>query len=105
MNVGVINARFIKPLDTETILQAVRDTGFLLIVEENVLAGGFGSAVLEAINAAGEQSTHVHCLGIPDQFVEHGNRDELLADLGLDAEGISTTARTLSHHGSLQVES
>ena len=100
LEVGVINARFIKPLDTETILQVARETGFLLAVEENVLAGGFGSAVLETINAAGEPTNHVRCLGIPDQFVEHGNRDELLTDLGLDAAGIATMAHSLSHQGS-----
>ncbi len=92
LDVGVINARFAKPLDTETILRAVDETGFVVTVEEAALAGGFGSAVLEAANAAGRRTDHIHRLGIPDQFVEHGGRSELLADLGLDVDGICKAA-------------
>lgn len=95
LDIGVINARFAKPLDTQTILRAVDETGFVLTVEEGVLAGGFGSAVLEAVNAAGSRTDHIHLLGIPDQFVEHGDRGELLADLGLDADGICAAAMRL----------
>lgn len=93
LDVGVINARFIKPLDTETILQAVRECPFVVTVEEAALMGGFGSAVLEAVADAGLDSSHIRRLGIPDQFVEHGDRAELLADLGLDAEGIAESCR------------
>jgi 1-deoxy-D-xylulose-5-phosphate synthase len=96
LDVGVINARFIKPLDTETILRAVRDSDFVITVEEGCLNGGFGSAVLEAVNAAGAETTHIRCLGIPDQFIEHGERPELLADLGLDVDGLTEAARDLS---------
>jgi len=104
LDVGVINARFIKPLDTETILRAVRETDFVITVEEGCLNGGFGAAVLEAVNAAGAETTHIRCLGIPDQFVEHGERPELLADLCLDVDGPTETARTLSRQNTFAPE-
>ena len=85
---GTINARFVKPLDTATILRAVRDCPVVVTVEEGVLMGGFGSAVLEAASEAGLDTSHIHRLGIPDRFIEHGTRSELLADLGLDVAGI-----------------
>ncbi len=96
LEVGVINARFVKPLDIETILAAVRDCPFVLSVEEGQLAGGFGSAVLEAASDAGLDTSRIRRLGIPDRFVEHGSRAELLADLGLDTEGIAEACRQLA---------
>jgi 1-deoxy-D-xylulose-5-phosphate synthase len=96
LSVGVINARFVKPLDADTILRAIRESGFVVTVEEAALMGGFGSAVLEAASQAGVDTGHVRRLGIPDQFVEHGERGELLADLGLDATGIAAACRALA---------
>lgn len=96
LDIGVINARFVKPLDTETILRAVRECNFVVTVEEAALAGGFGSAVLEATADAGLDASRIRRLGIPDQYVEHGERDELLADLGLDIAGIAKTCRLLA---------
>ncbi|HEV3302324.1 MAG TPA: 1-deoxy-D-xylulose-5-phosphate synthase [Planctomycetaceae bacterium] len=96
LDVGVINARFAKPLDAETIVRAVEQTGFVLTVEESALCGGFGSAVLEAVSAAGVDASNVRCLGIPDHFIEHGERDELLADLNLDVRGLVAAARALA---------
>jgi 1-deoxy-D-xylulose-5-phosphate synthase len=96
LDVGVINARFIKPLDTDTIHQTIRDCPFVLTVEEAALAGGFGSAVLEGAVAAGLDTRGVCRLGIPDTYVEHGQRGELLADLGLDSNGIVATCLTLA---------
>ena len=96
LDVGVINARFLKPLDTETILKAVRECGFVITIEEAALAGGFGSAVLEAAADANIDASRVRRLGIPDSFVEHGERDELLADLGMDVAGIVAKARELT---------
>ncbi|MEO8497059.1 MAG: transketolase C-terminal domain-containing protein, partial [Planctomycetota bacterium] len=95
LDVGVINARFAKPLDMDVIEQTLADSKFLVTVEEGQLMGGFGSAVLEAINEAGLDATRVRRLGIPDQFTEHGTREELLADLGLDADGIANACREL----------
>jgi 1-deoxy-D-xylulose-5-phosphate synthase len=95
-DVGVVNARFLKPLDTETILRAVRDCGFVVTVEESALMGGFGSAVLEAACDAGLDTSRICRRGIPDRFIEHGERAELLAELGLDAAGIAATCRKLA---------
>jgi 1-deoxy-D-xylulose-5-phosphate synthase len=96
MDVGVINARFAKPLDTATVLRAIEHCGFVITVEEGTLQGGFGSAVLEAANDAGLATTNVRRLGLPDQFVPHAERDELLADIGLNEDGIYRHARELA---------
>jgi 1-deoxy-D-xylulose-5-phosphate synthase len=94
LSVGVINARFVKPLDRETILRTVRECAFVVTVEEAALAGGFGSAVLEAATDSGLDTGRVLRLGIPDRFIEHAERGELLGELGLDAAGIATACRS-----------
>jgi 1-deoxy-D-xylulose-5-phosphate synthase len=93
LHVGVINARFAKPLDRTTLLKAVEELPLVVTVEEGTLEGGFGSALLEAANAAGLDTRHVIRLGLPDRFVEHAERGELLADLGLDPAGICAAVR------------
>ncbi len=93
LNIGVINARFIKPLDRATLLRAIEEMPLVVTVEEGTLEGGFGSAVLEAANNAGLDTRHVLRLGLPDRFIEHGERGELLADLGLDVSGLCATVR------------
>jgi 1-deoxy-D-xylulose-5-phosphate synthase len=95
---GVINARFVKPLDTATILRAVAECPLVITVEEGVLMGGFGSAVLEAASQAGLDAGRIHCLGVPDRFVEHGTRSELLGELGLDTVGILQACRQWIDH-------
>jgi 1-deoxy-D-xylulose-5-phosphate synthase len=92
-DIGVINARFVKPLDTETILRAIGQCGFVLTLEEASLMTGFGSAILEAAADAGLSAANVLRLGIPDRFIEHAERSELLADLGLNADGILRACR------------
>jgi 1-deoxy-D-xylulose-5-phosphate synthase len=99
LDVGVINARFAKPLDTATLLKAVEELPLVVTVEEGTLLGGFGSALLEAANAAGLDTRHIVRLGLPDHFVEHGERAELLADLGLDANGLCQTVRRARQAG------
>jgi 1-deoxy-D-xylulose-5-phosphate synthase len=84
----VVNARFIKPLDENLILTLAASHGRVLTVEENVVAGGFGSAVLELLADQGLFGVAVKRLGIPDTFVEHGSQDILRQKFGLDAEGI-----------------
>ena len=86
---GVVNPRFVKPLDVDLIMDAAQRTGRLVTVEENVLAGGFGSAVLEALAAANLQNVSVHRIGMPDFFVEHGTAADQRRRLQLDAEGIA----------------
>ncbi len=93
LHIGVINARFIKPLDRETLLKAVAEQPLVVTIEEGTLEGGFGGALLEAANAAGLNTSHIIRLGLPDRFVEHGERGELFAELGLDVEGICSTVR------------
>lgn len=88
LDVGVVNARFAKPLDTEIIRRALDEADIVVTVEEAALAGGFGSAVVEYAVDAGLDARRIVRLGVPDRFIEHGDRGELLADLGLDADGI-----------------
>ena len=88
LDFGVINARFVKPLDAATILGAVGESPLVVTVEEGALMGGFGSAVLEAAADAGLNTAHVRRIGIPDRFIEHASRNQLLAELGLDAPGL-----------------
>jgi 1-deoxy-D-xylulose-5-phosphate synthase len=95
VEIGVINARFVKPLDRATLLRAVEQLPLVVTVEEGTLEGGFGSALLEAANAASLDTSNVVRLGLPDRFIEHAERGELLAELGLDAPGI---ARTVTRH-------
>lgn len=93
LDFGVVNGRFVKPIDQNMLVRALDETPLVVTVEEGALACGFGSAALEAANQAGLETAHLRCLGIPDAFVEHGERNELLADLGLDAEGIAQACR------------
>ena len=86
---GVVNPIFVKPLDVDLLLDSARSTGRIVTVEENVLAGGFGSAVLEALAEAGMEDVSVHCIGMPDSFVEHGTAADQRRRLQLDAEGIA----------------
>ncbi|MDZ7619030.1 MAG: 1-deoxy-D-xylulose-5-phosphate synthase [Patescibacteria group bacterium] len=96
IDLTVINARFVKPLDTQTIVAAVQELPFVLTVEEGQLMGGFGSAVLEAACDAGVDTSRIRRLGLPDRYVEHATRKELLADTRLDADGIAATCRELA---------
>jgi 1-deoxy-D-xylulose-5-phosphate synthase len=90
----VVNARFVKPLDSSRLLPLIRRIGRVITVEENVLAGGFGSAVLEMINdgLGAAQSVQVKRLGINDTFVEHGSQEILRAKHGIDSRGIVKAA-------------
>ncbi|MEQ8787374.1 MAG: 1-deoxy-D-xylulose-5-phosphate synthase [Pirellulaceae bacterium] len=100
LEVGVVNMRFVKPLDLQTVRGALGNSPFVVTVEEGALMGGFGSAVVEAAVDMGVSTRNVHRLGIPDRFVEHAERGELLADLGLDASGIADTCRRAAGHSS-----
>jgi 1-deoxy-D-xylulose-5-phosphate synthase len=87
IEIGVIDARFIKPLDRELILQQATEAPFVLTAEENALQGGFGTAVLELLNEAG-LTAPVLRVGIPDEFIEQGTQAELRSLLGIDADGL-----------------
>ncbi|MBW1739543.1 MAG: 1-deoxy-D-xylulose-5-phosphate synthase [Deltaproteobacteria bacterium] len=84
----VINSRFVKPLDAELITRFAKEIPYILTVEENVLHGGFGSAVLECLADAGVTARRVVRLGIPDAFVEHGSQEILRSKYGVDAPAI-----------------
>jgi len=96
LDVGVVNARWVKPLDEEVILQLAAETRWIVTLEENVLAGGFGSAVLEVLQEAGLLSqVGIKCLGLPDRFIEHGDNTRLLQDAGLDPQQIAEKVMNL----------
>lgn len=88
-NVEIINARFLKPLDEETILNSIRKTGYCITIEDNLLKGGLGSAVVEAVNKSDIQDVKIKNFGYDDTFVEHGTVKELEDKYGLSAEKIS----------------
>ena len=85
----VINCRFAKPLDSDLLLGTARKVKRWLTVEENALAGGFGSSVLQLLQESGMNDVHPVCLGIPDVFVDHGPQSLFRSSFGLDAEGIA----------------
>lgn len=88
-SVEIINARFLKPLDEETILNSIRKTGYCITIEDNLLKGGLGSAVVEAVNKSDIQDVKIKSFGYDDTFVEHGTVKELEDKYGLSAEKIS----------------
>lgn len=95
IEVGVVNARFVKPLDLELLEDLARRYPLLLTVEDHVRMGGFGSAVNEALAdlRLGQQAI---ILGIPDAFITHGSQDRLYHDCGLSPEAIAQTVRELT---------
>ena len=94
-SVGVINARFVKPLDRQLILDQARGKSLLVTFEESVVTGGFGSAVLEAVEEARladpvHRSLAVRLIGIPgDRFVDHGSVTDLRRLIRLDVPGLT----------------
>lgn len=100
-NASVINMRFVKPLDEALILQLAETHAAFVTVEENVIAGGAGSAVSECLAAHGISLPVTH-LGLPDRFVEHGEHGQLLSACGLDASGIRLAVEALQMGDSCQ---
>lgn len=88
ITVMVLNARFVKPLDEKMIKNIVNTIPRIITVEENVIQGGFGSAILEFLNKEEVASVRLKRLGIPDVFIEQGSQEELRKIYGLDEEGI-----------------
>ncbi len=87
LDLTVVNMRFIKPLDRELVLELARSHDGLVTIEDNVVAGGAGSAVSELLNAEGVAMPLLQ-LGLPDAFQHHASREDLLAEAGIDAGGI-----------------
>ena len=94
LSVGVVNCRFVKPLD-KGLVDIVSSSGRVLVVEENIRQGGFGGAILELFNDLGLKNILVKRIGLPDKFVEHGPQDILKEKYGLDSAGIMREARDL----------
>jgi len=95
LSVGVVNARFAKPLDTDLLGDLVSTGKPVVVCEDHSLIGGFGSAVLEAVSRLGLEAGNVKSLGLPDRFIAHASRGEQLAQAGLDAENLASTLRTM----------
>jgi len=93
-SISVVNCRFVKPLDTR-LPEMASSTGRVLIVEENTLSGGFGSAILESFIDRGLSQVKIKRLGIPDKFIEHGPQDLLREKCGIDRKKIIAEARKL----------
>jgi 1-deoxy-D-xylulose-5-phosphate synthase len=87
INATLVNMRFVKPLDTELIAEMASKHDLLVTIEDNAVLGGAGSAVNEYLAQAGLLIPIIN-LGLPDEFMPHGQRNELLADAGLSADGI-----------------
>ncbi|TWT59236.1 1-deoxy-D-xylulose-5-phosphate synthase [Allorhodopirellula solitaria] len=94
LSVGVVNARFVKPIDHEMVARSMADGRFAVTLEEGTIMGGFASAFLESAADQGLDTRNIHRLALPDAFVEHGDRSDLLADCSLSAEGIAETCRS-----------
>ena len=87
----VINARFIKPLDKEMLEDLARSSEKIFTIEEGIIDGGFGSSVLEFFEKENITNVKVKCLGLPDEFIEHGGREELLRKYHLTPDEIAAT--------------
>ena len=96
INATVVNARFVKPLDAESILSLASKHQTILTVEEAYLSGGFGSAVMELLEENGLlENTSVHRMGVADEIVTHGDPKILLSHYGLNPDGIAAKAKEM----------
>lgn len=95
IHLTVVNARWAKPLDLETLAATVAPGSRLITVEDHAVAGGFGSAVREAVDEMKIENVEVAHLGIPDRFIAHATQKEQWREVGIDEEGIAAAAREL----------
>ena len=96
VDIAVINPRFIKPLDEELLARVFNECRFVITAEEAALMGGFGSAVAELAVDRGWDTRNLRRLGLPDRFIEHGEREELLEEFGLSAAGFVQVCHELA---------
>jgi 1-deoxy-D-xylulose-5-phosphate synthase len=90
LDATVVNMRYIKPLDEKLVLELARTHAGIVTVEDNAIMGGAGSAVAELLSAHGLNTPILH-LGLPDTFIEHMSREQLLHQVGLDAAGLKAS--------------
>lgn len=88
----IVDSRFVKPIDRNLIISLAKKIPRIITIEENVIQGGFGSAVLECLSDGGITGVNLTRMGIPDTFVEHGAQDLLRSKYGIDAQSIADTA-------------
>ena len=88
LDATLVNMRFVKPLDEETVLRLAANHALIVTIEENAISGGAGSAVSECLAAHGCECA-IHHIGLPDRFIEHGSREESLEMAGLDEAGLA----------------
>jgi 1-deoxy-D-xylulose-5-phosphate synthase len=102
----VVNMRFVKPLDLTVLESIVHRFDSIVTVEDNVIQGGFGSAVLEGLQTIGATHCSVKLHGLPDTFIDHGSPAELYRLCKLDAKGITEVTREFlrSKHGTSAFE-
>ena len=94
LDASVANMRFVKPIDRDLIIELAREHSVLVSVEENALIGGAGSEVARVLAEAGSKVQFLR-LGLPDHFIDHGDQALLLAEVGLDSDGIIRSVRSL----------
>ena len=93
LNATLVNLRFAKPLDKKIITTLAKEYGKIVIVEEGILEGGVGRAILELLEKEGLRNIKIKCIGLPNKFLEHGSRNILLSKYGLTSQGILKTIR------------
>jgi len=103
LNATVVNMRFVKPLDEQIILKLAANHNLIVTIEENAIAGGAGSAVNECLIANNIEIPIIN-LGLPDQFSEHGTRDQILADYGLTSDGIISSIEQFNDNAACQYQ-
>ncbi len=97
LDATVVNMRFVKPLDDDLINQVAKSHDLIVTLEENVIAGGAGSAVNESLSKQ-QFAVPILNLGLPDQYIEHGTQAQLLAECGLDAKGIIKSIKNSAYY-------
>jgi 1-deoxy-D-xylulose-5-phosphate synthase len=96
IDLTVVNCRFLKPYDRAVLEEVARGHGKILTLEEGAVINGFGSYMASEVQALNlEPAVEVHAMGVPDRFVQHGSREELLREIDLDTEGIVARVRRL----------
>ena len=93
LDATVVNMRFVKPLDVQLILELAGNHSLLVSIEENAMIGGAGSEIERVLAENGLTVPFIR-LGLPDRFIDHGEQNQLLAELGLDKNGIVQAVRT-----------
>jgi len=99
INAAVVNARFVKPLDKELLGALLTRVPRLLTVEDHVISGGFGSAVIEFLADEGITGVETRRLGVPDRFIPHGTQDELRKMCGFDKDAIAQAVLQMVRRG------